>query len=111
LAEALADYAPTIGKVPIYESPLYKFLSERGEITISPHDKATTLWELLIYAKDSDYPLFLAGNQYNKVNLLLRAAQLLPHIPNEVEKWVGEKGRLKLWNMCVEEGINPQNFA
>ena len=110
LSNVLSNQAPTIGIVPGYESPAYRFLQGRGEITLGTNGPATTLWEFLILAKDSQYPLYLEGNIYSKDELLLEAAQLLPHIPETVKKWVGKDGYEKIWQICIEHDINPKIF-
>ncbi|WP_132102130.1 hypothetical protein [Dehalobacter sp. MCB1] len=93
--------------IPGYESPKFRFLQGRGEITIGHNGPATTLWEFLIHAEDSRYPIYLDGSLYSKEDLLLTAAQLLSHIPHEVRRWVGEEGRQKIWYMCLQAGLDP----
>lgn len=110
LTSVLSCYAPTIGSIPCYESAAFRFLRGRGEITIGKQQSATTLWEFLIYAKDSWYPLFIEGKHYTKKNLLFEAAQLLPHISDDVRKCVKEEGYQKIWNMCVDAGYDPEQF-
>jgi len=111
LTKKLSDFAPSVGVIPGYESPIFRFLQGRGEIHIGNDGPATTLWEFLIHSKDSDYPLFLDGISYSKKYLLLCAAELLPHIPDEVRNWVFEEGRQKIWSMCLEEELDPNDFA
>lgn len=110
LTKALSNFAPTLGIIPSYESPKHRFLQGRGEIKIGQDGPATTLWEFLIHAKDSQYPLFLDGSLYAKKDLLEIAAQLLPHIPQEIEKWVSEDGRRRIWDMCIKAGFDPHIF-
>lgn len=111
LTKVLAKFAPTLGVIPSYESPKFRFLQGRGEISLgSESGPATTLWEFLIHAKDSQYPLYLDGSLYSREDLLLEAAQLIPHIPDEVRRWVREEGRKKVWDMCVEAGLDPKMF-
>ncbi|MCL1816396.1 MAG: hypothetical protein FWG43_02185 [Clostridiales bacterium] len=110
LTGALATFAPTIGVIPYYESPVHRFLQGRGEIELGDDGSATTLWEFLIHADDSEYPMYLDGRLYSKNDLLFEAAQLLPHIPHEVIKWVKEEGRQKIWSMCLESGFSPGDF-
>lgn len=110
LTEALAKQAPTIGVVPEFESPFYKFLRGSGEIMIGVNGPVTTLWEFLIHSKDFQYPLYLGGNLYSKKDLLFEAAQSIPHIPDTVKNWVGDDGYDKIWQMCLDGGINPKQF-
>ncbi|NOR87296.1 MAG: hypothetical protein GQ527_06775, partial [Bacteroidales bacterium] len=110
LTEALSKQAPSFGVVPEYESPSYKFLQGRGEILLGLNGPATTLWEFLIYAKESEYPLYLEGSVYKKIDLLNEAAQLLPHIPETVQNWVGQEGYEEIWQMCVDYSIDPELF-
>lgn len=77
----------------------------------SSEGPATTLWEFLVHAKDSQYPFYLDGQVFTKEELLLKAAQLLPHIPDVVENWVGREGRKKLWALCKQAGFDPSLFG
>lgn len=110
LTKVLAKFAPTVAVIPGYESPTFRFLQGRGEINIGYNGPATTLWEFLVHAKESQYPMYLDGILYSKEDLLLNAAQLLPHMPNEVRNWIGEEGRKKIWEMCLKAGIDPGIF-
>lgn len=113
LTGIMTDHAPTIGVIPSYESPKWRFLQGRGEINLQTEDgPATTLWEFLIHTKDDKYPLYLDGDLFSKEDLLLRAAQLLPHIPDIVDNWVGKDGgRRKIYEMCKDIGADPNVFA
>ncbi len=110
LIEVLSKNAPTIGTIPGYESPVYRFLEGRGEITIGMNGPATTLWEFLLHSTDSHYPIYIQGNLYQKKDLLNQAAQLLPHIPETVENWVGKDGYKRIWEMCLKNNINPKAY-
>ncbi|WP_311065542.1 toll/interleukin-1 receptor domain-containing protein [Halomonas sp. DWK9] len=112
LSLEMTNYAPSIGVIPSYESPKWRFLQGRGEISLgSESGPATTLWEFLIHASDSEYPLFIEGEHFSKEGLLLRAAQLLPHIPDVVENWVGKEGAAQINEMCKDAEIDPNLFA
>lgn len=112
ITSELALNAPTISFVPSYESPKFKFLQGRGEIQLgSSNGPATTLWEFLLYAKEQEYPLYLEGELFSKFDLLIQAAQLLPNIPDIVRNWVGEEGRVAIWNKCKEIGLDPDIYA
>lgn len=112
LVEVMTENAPTVGVIPSYESPKWRFLQGRGEINLQTEDgPATTLWEFLIHSKDKEYPLFLDGELFTREDLLLRAAQLIPHIPDIIDKWVHKEGREKIKEMCKEVGIDPCIFA
>ncbi|MDD4439801.1 MAG: toll/interleukin-1 receptor domain-containing protein [Tissierellia bacterium] len=112
LSKKLAQNAPTVGVIPMYESPKDRFLEGRGEVELGSDDKmASTIWEFVLYSKDSAYPLFIGGDLYSKKDLLFRIANLLPHIPEEAEKWVQKGGKQKLWKMCVDAGFDPNLFA
>jgi TIR domain len=111
LVSRLAGGAPTIAVIPIYESPKFRFLQGRGEVNIGTADgPATSLWELLIHLPESGYPVFLGGESYEKENLLIRAAQILPHIPDVVKRYVGDSGYNEIWEMCKAAGIDPKDF-
>jgi len=110
LIEVLSRQAPTIGIIPGYESPAYRFLEGTGEITIGANGPVTTLWEFIVHSDDSHYPIYLQGNIYQKQDLLKQAAQLLPHIPDTVENWVGKDGYKKIWEMCLKYNIDPKTY-
>lgn len=112
LTSVMTDNAPMIGVIPSYESPKWRFLQGRGEICLQSEDgPATTLWEFLIHTKDEQYPLYLDGDLYTKEDLLYRAAQVLPHIPDEdVDRLIAKKGRKKIIDMCIKIGIDPYIF-
>jgi hypothetical protein len=112
LVEVLGVNAPTVGVIPSYENPKWRFLQGRGEITIgSGNGPATTLWEFLLHTEDSGYPFFLEGEIFSKNDLLFRAAQLLPNIPDEVDRWVGKKGREDIWEMCKRAGFDQEKLT
>lgn len=111
LIKTLSGNAPTIGVIPMYESPKFRFLQGRGEVNIGSSDgPATSLWELLLHLPDSGYPVFLDGERLSKDALLLQAAQLLPHIPDVVKDYVGQAGYDTIWQMCKAAGIDPEAF-
>lgn len=110
LTAALSKFAPSIGVIPNYESPAWRFLQGNGEIILGTGGPAATLWEFLLHSNDDAYPLFLDGKLYTKEDLLLSASQLLPHIPYTVDNWVREDGRKKIWDMCVKANIDPKQF-
>lgn len=110
LTEAMVEGAPTTGYIPSYESPKWRFLQGRGEVVIgSVNGPATSMWELLLHLKDTGYPFYLDGELFTKEDLLLRAAHLLPHLPDVVKRYVGSDGYKKLCTMCREAGLTP-NF-
>ena len=111
LTKVMTSCAPTVGVIPLYSTPKWRFLSGRGEIKLGSDGPATTIWEFLVHANDSQYPLYLDGDLYTKQDLLLEAGQLLPHIPDVVENWVGNDGKEKIYNMCKEIGFDPDAFA
>jgi hypothetical protein len=101
----------TIGFIPEYESPKWRFLEGIGDILIDSKDgPAASLWEVLIQCNDRDYPLCLEGEFFSKKDLLIKAAELLPHIPHVVEMHVKKKGRKIIQAMCNDFGIYPEDF-
>jgi hypothetical protein len=111
LATELSGNAPTLGVVPQWESPKHRFLQGRGEIKIgSSGGPAASLWELVLHSEDTEYPLFLGGERFSKDDLLLRVAQLLPHLPDIAKQFVTTAGYERLWAMCKERGLDPKQF-
>jgi TIR domain len=111
LVVSMTEAAPSRGVIPIWESADYRFLQGLGEINLNSADgPTTTIFELLLYTKDNRFPFWLAGRLYTKQELLLEVAQLLGPVPDRVKNWVGEDGYHKLWQMCLENKINPNDF-
>lgn len=111
LTKVLSDNAQTIAVIPSYESPKWRFLQGRGEINInSEGGPASNLWEFLIYSEDANYPLFIEGESFTKDDLLLHAAQLLPHVQDELSHTLA-KHRKDLYELCRSAGIDPDVFA
>lgn len=107
LVSVLSDGAPSRGVIPSWENPAYRFLSGYGEINLNGIDGVTTtIFEFLVHSKGTEYPLWLAGNLYSKIDLLLKIAPVLIHDPNRVKNLVGEEGYKILLDLCVEEKIN-----
>jgi len=111
LVEALSDGAPSRGVIPSWENPAYRFLNGLGEVNLQTSDgPATTIYELLVHGKPNQFPFWLAGKAYSKKELLYHVAQILGPDPNRVKNWVREDGYKKLWQMCVENDLHPNNF-
>lgn len=111
LIESLSGGAPSRGVIPIWEDPAYRFLEGRGEVNLqTSQGPATTIFELLIHGKDSQFPFWLAGRAYSKKELLFRVAEVLTRGPERVRKSVNEDGYKKLWDMCVEHDLDPKRF-
>jgi len=111
LVDVISASAPTIGVIPSWEKPTHRFLEGLGEINLDTHKGVcTTIWEFLLWADDSEYPLAISGECFTKQDLLLRVAQIIPHAPERVKKWVNEDGYKKIWAMCKEAGIDPAAF-
>jgi hypothetical protein len=92
LIEAMSSGAPSRGVVPSWESPVHRFLEGLGEVNLNSSDgPAATIFEFLIHSKETDYPLWLGGELYTKIDLLLQVAQLLGPVPDRVKQWVGKK--------------------
>lgn len=111
LVEALSDGAPYRGVIPSWEDPAYRFLNGLGEANLQTADgPATTIFELLVHSKEHQYPFWLAGKAYTKKELLYHVAQIIGPAPERVKNWVREDGYKKLWDMCVENDLHPNNF-
>lgn len=111
LVEALSEGAPSRGVAPTYESLDFRFLQGRGEVLLRDADgPATTIFELLLYSKEEDFPFWLAGRKYSKVDLLHHTAKILVHVPELARNCVMEEGVERLWKMCREHNIDPEGL-
>lgn len=112
LVEAMTNSAPLLGVIPSWESPKWRFLEGRGEIRLQTESgPVTTLWELLIHTPDNGYPLYFEGELYSKKELVARAAYLIPHIPDVAKGYVGEEGIKKIYDICIQNGEDPEKYA
>lgn len=111
IVERLGFNAPTVCYFAPYESPKFRFLRGRGELTINNEDgPAATLWELLITLSEDKYPVFIDGELFSKKHLIYEAAQVLAHNPRLAEKWVNKDGCKQIWEMCKQAGYDPKLF-
>ncbi|EMH9753287.1 TPA: toll/interleukin-1 receptor domain-containing protein [Proteus mirabilis] len=111
LVEVLSDGAPYRGVIPSWENPEYRFLNGLGEVNLQTIDgKTATIFELLIYSKDDQFPFWLAGKSYSKRELLMEVSRIIGADPTRVKKWVSDDGYKLLWDMCVENGLDPKIF-
>lgn len=100
LVESMSLGAPSRGVVPVWESPVYRFLQGFGEVNLNNSEgPATTIFEFLIHSKNSAYPFWIGGELFTKEVLLLEVAQYMGADPQRVEKWVGKEGYQKIWQM------------
>jgi len=111
LVEALSDGAPSRGVIPGWENPSYRFLQGLGEVNLQSSDgSTTTIFEFLLYGKEEEYPFWLAGKIYSKKQLLEYVAKIIGPVPERIRRIVGEDGFDKLFKMCVEHDLHPNNF-
>jgi hypothetical protein len=111
LIEVLGLNVPTVCHIPSYESPKSKFLQGSGELILNHEDGlTTTLWELLIYNRNSQYPIYIDGEIFTRRDLLFQAATLLVHSPEVVKNRVRDEGYKTIWEMCKQEGFDPETF-
>ena len=111
LIKVLSENCPSRGIIPSWEKPGHRFLNGLGEVNIRTEEGgATTIFELLLFSDNAQFPFWLAGKTYTKSELLFHIAQLLGPVPDRVKNWVGEDGYKKLWNMCVEHDFDPKVF-
>jgi hypothetical protein len=112
LVAAMSLGASSRGVVPIYENPVYRFLQGFGEVNLNDSaGPATTIFEFLIHAKDSQYPFWLGGRLFMKKDLLFEVAKYMCADPQRIEKWVRKVGYKKIWRMCIENDINPNDYC
>lgn len=111
LIEALSLNAHSRGVIPSWENPSYRFLNGLGEVNLQTSDgPATSIYELLVHSKDTDFPFWLAGKSYTKIELLLHVAQIIGPDPDRIKGWVQEEGYKKLCDMCIENNLDPTFF-
>ncbi len=112
LVEVLSDEAPYRGIIPSWENPVYRFLSGVGEVNLQTiKGQTTTIFELLIHHRDDQFPFWLAGKSYSKMELLSEVAHIIKADPDRVKKWVSDEHYQKLWDMCEEYGLNPDWYC
>jgi len=103
LTRTMATDVPTIGIIPIYESPKYRFLQGIGAVKIGHQDgPATTLWELLIHLNDDQYPISIENEIYTKEELLIYAVQTIMSNPEIAKSYVNEEEYNTIWKMCED---------
>jgi hypothetical protein len=111
LIGALSEGAPSRAVAPSWENPTHRFLQGLGELNLQSLDgPATSIFEFLLHASNSQYPLWIGGRVFTKPELLLHVAQVLGPVPERVKGWVGEDGYRRLWRMCVQSGLDPNTF-
>lgn len=111
LVEAMSNGAPSRAVIPIWEHPTHRFLQGLGEVNLQTEKgPATTIFEFLIHAKEADYPLWVGGKAFTKKELLYHVAQLLGPDPDRVKTWVRDAGYRALWDMCVQNNLDPKEF-
>jgi len=111
IVKVLSKNAKTILLTPSYEDPTHKFLTKTGEMHINNDDgKATTLWEFLIYAKDDEYPVYVNGALYQKQDFLFYASQCMSSFKDEILHFINKEDYDKIWEMCVDNGLDPSIY-
>lgn len=102
LVGALSEWAPYRGIIPVWENPVHRFLQGIGEVNLqSSNGPATTIYELLIHARDDEFPFWLAGKSYAKTELLYHVAQIIGLDPQRVKM----KKTIKSYGICVLKRI------
>lgn len=116
LLKNLSDGAPSLGIIPSWENPAYRFLQGLGEVGFRSSNApastitTTTIFEFLLYSKPEQYPLWLAGETYSKKRLLTYVAKMIGPVPERVKKCVDDEGFNRLFKMCVEHDLHPNIF-
>lgn len=111
IVATIVKEAKTVLVTPSYEDPAFCFLTQNGEMLLNHLDgRATTLWEFLIYAKDNDYPVFMEGQVYSKTDFLWSAAQVMPHIKDQILHFISQEQFDTIWKMCEQAGCSPSLF-
>ncbi len=88
--------------VPSYQEPDFNFLYNGGEMFVgSIEGPATTIYKLLVYFDDYQYPVLIRGKSYSKTDLICCVHDQLTSKKDFILNHVGKEGYKKLWDMCV----------
>ena len=112
LVEVLSEGANSRGVIPVWEDPAHRFLQGLGEVNLAgPGTLTTNLFEFLLSATEDDYPFWLGGKSYKKLELLYKASEIIAYDSDRVVDSIGEDGLNDLRRICVEGGVDPNNFG
>ena len=95
IATALAEFSPLRGAVRPWEDAVHRFLEGTAQIQLcSAGNQALSLFQVLLAYEPSDFPLFLEGRQYSRVELVDYAERALEQGSQQVMKWISSKKEL-----------------
>ena len=104
IAIALTDCTPLRGTFPLWESPLERFLSGKGEIQLNKLGGPTiNLFELLVNFDHTYFPLALDGRLFSRRDLAKYVKHTIENAPESRLLW-HDKAE-KLIKICAEEGL------
>ncbi|MGH9921681.1 MAG: hypothetical protein ACRD38_02900 [Nitrososphaerales archaeon] len=96
----------TYAEVPDYENPVFRFLEGVASLKEVKSGAAFTIWEALIHFRDEQYPLNVRGKSFTKVELLVRAADILENGDVTVARLaIGEDELKRIRKECVAAGL------
>lgn len=111
LAEVVYKNSPSVGVVPIYENPQWRFLQGKGEL-YKNRDRGAVfhLFEAALMP-DEEFPLYVYDRPYAKKEIILAVARAIYYDNPDVIK-IGAKERKKMKALCKQHGydLDDPNF-
>ncbi len=105
LAEVIYNGSPTVGVIPIYENPQWRFLQGQGELLAnSENGGAFHLFEAAKFSDDA-FPLYVYDRPYKKMEIILAVAKAIYYDNPSVIK-IGAKERKKMKELCKQHGYD-----
>jgi len=105
LAEAVHQKSPTVGVVPIFENPQWRFLQGKGELYKNKHGGSVFHLFEAAQMSDEDFPLYVYDRPYKKKEIILAVAKALYYGNPDMIK-IGAKERKKMKALCKEHGYD-----
>lgn len=103
--------SPTVGIIPSYENPQWRFLQGKGELLAnSENGGAFHLFEAAEFP-DEDFPLFVYDRPYTKKEIVLAVTKALFYgNPDVID--IGDDRRAKMKKLCKQYGydLDDPNF-
>jgi hypothetical protein len=114
ISEKIAHVAymgsPTVGVVPIYENPQWRFLQGKGELLKnSENGRAFHLFEAAEFL-DEAFPIYVYDKPYTKKEIVLAVTKALYYgNPDVID--IGNERRAKMKKLCKQHGYDLDDPA